>query len=113
MTTGAFVSATVNDEEQLAELPEVSVADQVSVAVPSGKLAWPGACTVAGEQTSMAVAAASALLVAPPPTHSAVTGAGQVMEGGSVSLTCTCVVQLALFPAASVAVYVTAVFPSG
>ena len=59
LRTGAVVSSTVTVNEPLALLPEASVAVQVTVAVPSGKVEPDaGEQTTAGEGSTVSVAEA-------------------------------------------------------
>jgi len=99
----------------VAVLPDASVAVQFTVVVPTAKQD-PDAglhTVVAPGQLSLAVgggkvtAAHGSLIVA----VLAVLLAGQVIEGGCVSLTVTLKVHIAVLPAPSVAVQVTVVVP--
>ena len=113
--TGAR-SVTVTSNEQIVLFPAASVTVKVFVVVPLGKvepLARPAVWTVVGVQLSVPtgavyVTAAPAGLVAV-----ALIFARQVIEGASSSVTVMSCVQVAVLPAASVAVQVTVVVPTG
>ena len=104
---------TVTVNEQVAVLPDPSVAVQVTVVVPAGKLEPEGGtqATVTPGQLSLTVGAGKvtgSLLVSGSPV--AVTLAGQVIDGGDVSTTVTVNVQLSPAPASW---QVTVVVPTG
>src|SRR5262245_57137804 len=112
--TGGVVSTTVTLKVFVVVLPAASVAVTVTVVVPSGNVV-PGCfeyVIVTAETASVACAAnvttAPDALVA-----SFVMSAGTVRSGGVVSRTVTVKVPLLELPAASVAVTVTVVVPSG
>ncbi len=116
VTTGASSSLTVTVNEQLPVLPDESVAMQVTVVTPLGKVE-PDAGAQTGvrlpSQLSVALAlktttAEQAMLEVP-----VVMGDGQVTTGASVSLTVTVNEQLLVLPDVSVAVQVTVVVPTG
>ena len=98
-----------------AALPAASVAETVTVVVPSGKtepLARESVGVTVPETASRAVTVNVA--TAPvAPVASSVRLAGTVMTGGVVSRTVTWNVRDAALPAASVAEAVTVVVPSG
>jgi hypothetical protein len=120
---GGVVSVTVTVCVQLVMLPAASVAVHVIVVAPTGygsvnnrpSLRLPTTETAPG-QLSVAVATpgstAVAQGVAPAPV-SVITFDGHVMIGGVVSVTITVCVQFAMLPAASVAVQVIIVTPTG
>jgi hypothetical protein len=113
--TGASVSSTVTVKEQLAVFPDGSVAVQVTVVVPTGKKEPEAGeqLTVTG-QLSVTVGSGN-VTKAPhsPGSLEMVISTGQVITGGSVSFTVTVKEHVAVLPAASVAVQVTVVFPTG
>src|SRR6185369_8783670 len=118
ITVGGVVSLTVNVVVQVPLLPAASVAVTVIVCgprptrVPADGL-WVSVIAALELQLS--------LTVTPPKTFGtaawqlapalAVDGAGQISVGGVASVTVTIVVQLALLPAASVAVTVIVCVP--
>lgn len=110
---------TVTVKLHVAVLPDASVAVQVTVVVPMGNVEPEGGvhATVTPGQLSDAVGAGKvtvALLeIGQVCAATAVTFAGQVIEGGCVSLTVTVNEQLLVLPDASVAVQVTVVAPFG
>jgi hypothetical protein len=113
--TGGVVSTMVTSKQQVAVLPESSVAVQQTSVVPSGNV-LPEAGThetgTLASQTSVAVAVK--FTCAPfVPVHSAVMSAGQVMTGGVVSETVTSNEHWAELFASSVEVHVTMVVPCG
>jgi hypothetical protein len=109
----------LTEKLQVALLPEVSVAVQVTVVVPTGTgepeggtqaTVTPGQLSVAtggGKETAVAAAGGQA------GAATAVTEAGQVMTGGCVSLTVTLKVHDTGLPFSSSAVQVTLVVPTG
>src|SRR5438874_1660312 len=103
VTVGAWLSLTVTVKVQSAELfPLASVAWQVTVVVPFGKVEPLGGVQVVVEPGQLSVAVVVVMLV------------GQVTVGAWLSLTVTVKVQSAeLFPLASVAWQVTVVVPFG
>jgi hypothetical protein len=115
LIVGFSVSLTVTVNVQVAVLPEASVAVAVTVVIPTGKdepeageydIVAPGQLSVTDPaKFTIALHCPGALL--------AVISAGQVTAGASVSLTVTLNVHEAVFPAASVAVAVTKVVPTG
>jgi hypothetical protein len=104
--------STVTVKLQLVLLPEVSVAVQVTVVVPIGKVE-----PVAGLQTKttpgqLSETTGAKVALAPAGQVGSFTMlAGQVIAGGCVSLTVTVNWQLAVWPEVSVAVQVTVVVP--
>lgn len=107
---------TVTVNEQLPVLPAASVAEQVTVVVPTGK-AEPDAGVqtgvIAPSHPSFAVAVKLTTAEHCPASLLAVMGDGQVTVGASSSVTVTVKLHCALLPAASVAEQVTVVAPTG
>src|SRR6185369_13560385 len=94
-------------------LPLVSVAVQVTVLVPKGKLAGALLVTLASAQLSLVTGAARITLVALQAELAATTRfGGQVMVGGLWSRTTTCCWQDAVFPLVSLTVQVTTFVPA-
>src|SRR5437773_2871883 len=125
LINGAGLSITVTVCVAEAVLPCASVAEYVSVVLPSGKLfpdgtplrvtaPTPGRLSVAEPLPSVALRSLTVTPheVAPGPVNS-VTAAGGVTTGGVLSTTVTVCVVVAVLPAQSVAVQVTVVFPTG
>src|SRR6266478_3330727 len=100
---------------QVAVLPWESVAVQITVLVPTGNIAGALLVTVTTPQLSDTVGVLSVTLVAPhrPGEATTVTRAGQVIEGGWLSVTITSCGQVAVLPWESVAVQVTVLVPTG
>jgi hypothetical protein len=100
---------------ELSVFPEASVAVQVTVVVPFGKLEPEGGVEVKVTPGQLSLAVAEYVTSAEhwPGSVLAMMSAGQVTLGFSVSLTVTVKTQLSVFPEASVAVEVTAVVPFG
>ena len=98
-------------------LPLLSRTVQVTVFVPSGKLAGASFATVsAPPQLSLATRLPKLTLVAEhaPLSAATVTSAGQVViSGGWLSVTITVCKQVAVFPPASCTVQVTVLVPTG
>ena len=94
------MSTTVTFIEQLALLPEVSVAEKVTVVVPRG---YTGSALLvmvgSGSQMSVAVAV-KGTTVPSPVSCSTVTSSGHVITGGVVSTTKD-TAELLIFPAIS------------
>ena len=128
---GSNASVIVTVNEQLVLLPAASLTVYVTVVTPrlkaleptvfipvAGELATVApvkaqVCTVTA-QLSVAVGLFGANVAVHTPTSVVlVTFAGQVIAGAWVSFTVTSNVQLAVLPAASVAVEVTVVVPTG
>jgi hypothetical protein len=112
---GAWPSVTVTLKEQLALRPTASVAVQVTVVAPAAKVEPDGGTQLTGTepgQLSVAVGVYVTTALHWPTSALLVMFAGQVMLGAWPSLTVTVNEQLALRPAASVAVQVTVVAPS-
>ena len=113
ISSGGVVSRTTTRWTAVASFPAASVAVQVTVVVPSGNTAGasletdatPTASVASGEPTSTGAPSGDAA--------SAVASGGGTIEGGVVSTTFTSCSAVASFPAASVAVQVTVVAPSG
>jgi hypothetical protein len=117
VTVGAWQSLTVTVNMQVEALPAASVAVQVTVVVPTGKNVPDG-----GEQTTvtpgqLSVAVAVKVTMAPHWSGSlhCVTGAGQLIVGGSQSFTVTEKVHVRCGTSkhGSVRVHVTTVLPTG
>ena len=107
--------ATVTVNEQLPELPEVSLAEQVTVVTPIGKLlpeAGEQVTVRAPSQTSLAVAE-NVAVAEPEPTGLSVRliGPGQVTAGAWLSATVTVKLHELLLPDVSEAEQVTVVTP--
>src|SRR6185369_5565756 len=110
---GGVWSRTTTNCWQVAVLPLVSVAVQVTVFVPKGKLAGALLVTLASAQLSLATGAARITLVALQAELAAtITVGGQVMVGGLWSRTTTCCWQEAVFPLVSLTVQVTTFVPA-
>ena len=98
----------------VAVFPEPSVTVHVTVVVPNGKVAGALFVTLATVQLSAVVAVPKVTVVATQLLSAdAVTFAGAVIVGFVLSITVIVWVAVVLFPAASVAVQVTVVFPNG
>jgi hypothetical protein len=115
VTVGFSLSLTVTVKEQLAVLPEASVAVQLTVVVPFGKLEPDGGVHTTPTPGQLSVALAVKLTFAAhcPGAVLVLIFAGQVTVGGVWSTTLTLNWQVSLFPAASVAMQVTRVVPAG
>ncbi len=115
VTTGSVVSRTVTVKVADPVLPAVSVAEQVTVVVPSGKvLPDAGVQTGVIEPSTVSVAVAVNVTTAPAElVASVVISAGTVTTGSVVSRTVTVKVADPVLPAVSVAEQVTVVVPSG
>ena len=87
MSTGAVVSLTVTVNEAELVLPRVSLAVQVTVVVPSGKIEPLARVHVTGRTPSTASIAVAVYVNAAPegPVASTVALAGTVITGGAVS----------------------------
>jgi hypothetical protein len=120
--TGGVVSVSVTVWVAVDVFPSASIAVYVMVVIPFGKtfpVGTPLRVMVTAEQLSTAVALPRfasltnfSQLVAPGPVET-VTAAGAVITGGVSSVTVTVCVAVAVFPLASVAVWVTVVVPTG
>src|SRR5262245_26115501 len=110
---GGVVSTTVTVWTQVLALPDASLAVWATEVVPRGYVAAPGSGTVVAPHGSDAEARPAATTALPAREHSAVTSAGQLMEGAVVSFTVTVFTQLAWLPDESVATCDTEVVPSG
>ncbi len=110
---GAWLSSTVTVNVQVAVFPAASVAVAVTVVAPKLKVKPEAGLydTVADPQLSVAVAAKVTTAVQVPAAVLAEMFDGQVIAGAWLSSTVTVNVQVAVFPAASVAVAVTVVAP--
>src|SRR5881397_2365513 len=115
VTFGFSVSLTVTLKTQLSVFPDASVAAEVTVVVPLGKLEPEGGVEVRVTPGQLSLAVALKLTTAEhwPGSVPVTMSAGQITFGFSVSLTVTVKTQLSVFPEASVAVQVTAVVPFG
>src|SRR5437660_1142769 len=93
----------------------MSATVQVTVVVPTGKLAGASLVTVATPQLSPVTGVPSLTPLAAhlPASTLTVTAAGQVMVGFSASFTVTFWAQVAVLPEVSVTVHVTVVSPAG
>ena len=106
---------TVTKKVQVSVLPLLSVAMQVTMVVPTGKKLPDGGVQTTVSPVQLSVTEAAYTTTAPqlPVSLSCVMSAGQLATGGSVSSTVTSKVQVVVVPAASVAVHVTVVTPTG
>jgi hypothetical protein len=112
---GSWMSVTVTICSQVAMFPLPSVTVQVTVVLPSGKIAGASLVIEAIEQLSSTVGVPRTTPLA---VHSSAsvfteTGAGQTIVGSSISVTVTICSQVAIFPLPSVTVQVTVVLPIG
>ena len=113
---GGVVSRTVTVEDDEPRLPAASVAVQVTVVTPNGKVEPDAGEQVAGrDPLTMSIAVAENVATAPAgPVASRVTGNPDIdTDGGVVSRTVTVEDAEPTLPAASVAVHLTTVVPSG
>src|SRR2546426_1326145 len=115
VTTGPVVSVTVTVNDAALWLPCASVAVQVTVVAPKGKVdPLAGVQLVATTPSRRSVADAVKLKIAPAAlVASTVAFAGTVMIGPVVSTTVTVNDAVLLLPWASLAVHVTVVAPTG
>src|SRR5712692_662875 len=115
VTTGGVVSWTTTVAEADPALPAASMAEQVMVVVPSGKvLPEAGAHVGVSEPDTASVAVAVKLTKAPlGPVASTTLGAVMVTTGKVVSVTVTVKLAFAALPCVSVAVQATVVRPTG
>src|SRR5690606_12882841 len=112
--TGGSWSATVTVCKQDEVLHWASVAVQVTVVVPRGKMAGASCSRETRSQLSSAAGTPRSTPVAPHAALAATSrGGGQSSVGGDRSNTVICWVQLLVFPARSRAVHVTVVDPKG
>ena len=113
--TGPVVSTTETVNDELPVLPAASVAEQVTVFAPSGKvLPDSGAQVAARSPSTVSVAAAAYEVVAPSgPVASRVRSSGTLTAGAVVSTTLTSNDFCVVLPWSSTAVQLTAVLPSG
>src|SRR6185369_14750879 len=110
---GGVWSRTTTNCWQVAVLPLVSVAVQVTVFVPKGKLAGALLVTLATAQLSLVTGAPRTTLVALQAELAAtITVGGQVMVGGLWSRTTTCCWQVTVLPLVSLTVQVTTFVPA-
>ena len=112
-SSGGVVSRTVTRCSAVAALPAASAAVQVTVVVPSGNRGGASLATDATPTASDAVALPMSTGAPPGDAASPVTSAGAAIDGGVVSTTVTRCSAVAALPAASAAVQVTVVVPSG
>src|ERR687894_271249 len=114
---GAVLSCTMTLNEPVASFPAASVAEQLTVVVPSGNVEPEAGSHVTGTEPSTASVAVTAAYVTSAPcglVASAAGGAdGSVNSGFVVSCTMTLNEPVPVFPAASVAEQLTVVVPSG
>src|SRR5690606_28533399 len=112
--TGGSWSDTVTSCVQVLVLPCASVAVQVTVVVPRGKMAGASCSKETRSQLSSAAGTPKSTPVAPHAALAATSrGGGQSSVGGDRSNTVICWVQVPVFPARSIAVHVTVVDPKG
>jgi hypothetical protein len=112
VSTGAVVSVTVTMKLPDPVLPLVSVAEQVTVVLPTGNdepLAGAHSGVIAPSTRSDALAAN--VTTVPAPVASIVMSAGTLTTGAVVSTTVTVKLADPVLPAASVAAHVTVVAP--
>ena len=110
LITGASLSLTVTLNMQRLARPPASVAVQTTITVPLSNVEPLGGSQTTEAAVQLSMAAGPGQLTIALHTPGAVPrtmSAGQVMDGGSVSLTVTVNVQLLELPHASVAVQVT------
>jgi hypothetical protein len=112
--TGATVSVTATVKLQLADCPDWSVTVQVSVVVPIGNAVPDGGAqtTVVGQSSENVGENVATALQAPGSCGMAMFS-GQVITGGTVSVTVTVKLQLDVRPSWSVTVQVSVVVPTG
>jgi hypothetical protein len=112
---GASLSVTVIIKLQLAVLPDPSVAVQFTVVAPLENVAPDGGTqtTVGVENASVASAVKFTTVEHAPGSALRVMSAGQLIIGGSESTTVTLKLLVRVLPAASVAILLTMVVPSG
>src|SRR2546422_5143005 len=113
---GGVVSRTVTVDDAKPRLPTASVAVQVTVVVPNRKVEPDAGEQVEGrDPLTMSVAVAENVATAPVgPVASRVTGNPDIdTSGGVVSRTVTVEKAEPMLPAASVAIHLTLVIPSG
>ena len=111
-TDGGVVSTTSTRCVAVALLPDASVAFHTTVCEPSGNASGASLVTATSCTSSTAGAPRSTLLSAGEDASKTTSGGGSI-DGGVVSSTETSCVSAASLPAASVAVQVTVVVPSG
>src|SRR5712692_855790 len=114
VTTGGVVSWTTTVAEAVPVLPAASMAEQVMVVLPSGKVLPEAGAHVGVSEPDTASVAVAAYAIAAPLGPVASTGlmAGTVTTGAVVSWTTTVAMAEPTLPAVSVAVQVMAVLPS-
>src|SRR6266849_1674216 len=114
LRVGAVVSSTTTVAVAVPVLPAASVAEQVMVVVPSGKVLPEAGAHVGVSEPDTASVAVAAYAIAAPLGPVASTGlmAGTVTTGAVVSWTSTVAMAEPTLPAVSVAVQAMAVLPS-
>jgi hypothetical protein len=111
---GFTPSFTTTNCSQVAALPAASVAVHTTTVVPTGYTEGALLVIVGVPQLSVAVAVPSVTLIAVQPEFVVVLiSAGQVMTGGSLSITVTVCAQAEELLEPSTTVHVTVVGPSG
>ena len=110
---GGVVSSTVTMKWSPETFPEASVAAQLTVVVPTGKVEpEEGSHSTTGLGSTESVAMLVKITSAPSLLLASVLKlAGRVSKGGVMSLTVTGKLPLLVFPASSVAVHTTRVVP--
>ena len=111
-TDGGVVSTTSTRCVAVALLPDASVAFHTTVCEPSGNASGASLATAASCTSSTAGEPSSTLLSAGESASKTTSGGGSI-DGGVVSTTATSCSAVAVLPAASAAVQVTVVVPSG
>ena len=110
---GGVVSLTSTDCLAVAALPAASAAVHVTTVVPIGNTGGASLSSEATPTASVALAAPMSTAAPSGDSASAVTSGGARSDGGAVSRTVISCAAVAVFPAASVAVQVSTVAPSG
>src|SRR5262245_50205704 len=110
---GGVVSSTITSKEHIEALLSSSVAETVTVVVPSGNvLPEAGTQTIDGEGSQTSMAAGEKVTISPAGlVHSSVMSEGHVTIGGVVSMTVTLKEQVSELPESSVAEQFTVVVP--
>ena len=111
MSLTVIVGVTVTFCVCVTELPESSVAVQVTTVVPTGKVAGASLVIVTSVSTTSVAVAVPITTLVNWPVASAVTSAGAVIDGADVSCTSTLNEPVVELPLASVDVQVTVVVP--
>jgi hypothetical protein len=113
---GAWVSVTLTVKLQKAELPEASVTWKVFVVIPTGNallLGWPAVWVTVDAQLSLPVTVYITTALQRFGSLFTAMFAGQTMVGIWLSVTVTVKPQVAVLPAASVALNTLVVMPTG